>query len=192
MGTMLILPKVRTIHVDALFTPKHYLNNPANAARYTGTFLIPKGSDLDAKIWAMIDEVGKETFGKTWAAKFPGFKASKDQLFYRDGDLKEQDYYHGHMFIAANRNADGNQPPAIVNKDVKDVLTLARGVIYGGCFVNGKVDVWGQEGKTPGIRASLEAVQFYADGDAIAGAGSAPTTEGFDSLDVDEDMMAGL
>ena len=58
---------------------------------------------------------------------------------------------------------------------LKEDLAPDAGKPYAGCYVNAVVDIWAQAGDYPGIRASLNVVQFYADGEPFAG--SAPNVD---------------
>ena len=62
--------------------------------------------------------------------------------------------------------------------DVTEEITVP----YSGCYVNGSVEFWAQDGDNSGMRCSLRAVQFVKDGDAFAG-GSKVSNDEFDALD---------
>ena len=59
----------------------------------------------------------------------------------------------------------------------------ADGLPYSGCYVNASIELWAQDnnyGKR--INASLRGVQFYRDGDAVAGGGGPASEDEFDDL----------
>jgi hypothetical protein len=79
--------------------------------------------------------------------------------------------------------------PLVLDRD-KSPLTQSDGRPYAGCYVNGSIELWCQDnayGKR--INATLRGVQFYKDGEAFAGGGSA-TADEFDDLGVDEEEEA--
>jgi hypothetical protein len=64
-------------------------------------------------------------------------------------------------------------------------LNGSEGVIYAGCYVNAKVEMWAQQGTYRGMRCGLLGVQFDAPGDSFGGA-SRPSDDGFDAVDAEE------
>jgi len=69
--------------------------------------------------------------------------------------------------------------------DVADEITVP----YSGCYVNGSVEFWAQDGDNSGMRCKLRAVQFLKDGDAFVG-GARVSNDEFDALDgADADSM---
>lgn len=188
MSTILILKNVKTIFTGGMFEASSFKDGDG-APRYTGTFIIPKDSANDKLVLAAINEEGKETFGKTWEAKWTEWAFNKSNCFYTRGDVRNQEYCHGHHVIAAHRYEDKGAP-AIVDKQ-KNPVTAASGIIYGGCDVNLKFEIWGQTKNYPGVRATLIAVQFAADGEPLSGSGPA-NADGFDDLSTDDDLMGGL
>lgn len=152
------------------------------AARYGANFLVEPDSENDRLIRATIGDAVKEALGVKAQVFLKQVEGQNGKFCYRDGDAKTYDGFEGNWYIAAHRNEDQG-PPAVVDKD-KTPLTQKSGKVYAGCYVNAKVDIWVQQGKYPGVRASLLAVQFAADGDAFAGAPA--NAEGFDDLSSDE------
>lgn len=63
--------------------------------------------------------------------------------------------------------------------DCTDEITVP----YSGCYVNGSVEFWAQDGDNSGIRCSLRAVQFWRDGDAFAGGSKVGADEMDDIVD---------
>ena len=189
MGLIVILPKVTALYTPALFEAEPFKGT--GAPRYTGTFMYPAGGAVDKRVQAACEEVGKEAFGKSWDAKWKEWLLSKGDCPFTNGDVKDQEWAHGNYILAAHR-AEKKGAPAIVNRNPKEFITLASGIIYGGCMVNAKIEIWPQTKDYPGMRATLISTQFVAGGEPLGGGGPA-TAEGFEDLSVDDDdMMAGF
>jgi hypothetical protein len=161
-----VLQNVRLSFPD-LFEPVQYQGK--GAFRYNASFLVEPGSDNDKKIRTAIKEAATEAYGAKAAIQLKGMENNSNKYCYMDGNLKEYDGYADMMCLSAHRNQTQGAPAVVDrNKDVK--LTAADGKPYAGCYVNASVEIYAQKGENPGIRASLIAVQFRADGDAFAGA----------------------
>lgn len=151
--------------------------------RYSATFLVEPGSDNDKNIRAAIKIEAEAKWGKKADAMIKSIENHSGKFCYLDGNIKEYDGYEGMFYLAAHRQ-ENQGAPKVVDKD-KSELQAKDGKPYGGCFVNASVDVYAQTGDFPGIRASLIAVQFAADGPAFS---SAPATdEDFDDLSSDDE-----
>jgi len=106
-----------------------------------------------------------------------------DDNLTKDGAIR--DGYAGKVYLVARNKA---KPLLIGPRKGPDgqfpVLDEASGKPYGGCYVNVKVDIKAMKAKDriPNqIYASLQTVQFVADGESF---GSAPgTSEGFDDVE---------
>lgn len=123
------------------------------------------------------------------AAEFPKWHGKHEEnlkkcvadlkVCLQDGNRKEHEGYPGNFFV----NASNKARPTIKDRDGKSILVEADGRPYGGCYVNGIVDVWVQDnqfGKR--INASLMGLQFVGDGDAFSG-GRTAADEDFESLE---------
>lgn len=98
----------------------------------------------------------------------------KDRLALHDGDVKA-DYagYEGNMFL----NSRNTVRPLVIDRD-KTPLAATDGKPYAGCYVHASIELWCQDnnfGKR--INATLRGVQFFKDGDAFAGGGTASEDE---------------
>lgn len=140
-----------------------------SAPAYSATVLIDKSDQTQIqKIRAEIQRVATEK----WKDKAPGLLKSlyaTEKLCLRDGDNKEYDGYAGMMYVTSRNKAR----PIVVDRRCNPV-TEADGLVYSGCYVNARVELWAQDnanGKR--INAKLLGIQFVRDGDAF-GAGSAP------------------
>jgi hypothetical protein len=116
-----------------------------------------------------------------WAAKADATLKpllAGERTCLRDGDMKSQwGGFEGNLYLSSS----SEKRPLVVNAD-KTPLVAADGKPYGGCYVNAVVDIWAQDnqyGKR--INATLQSVQFFADGDSFAG-GSFGTEDDFDDV----------
>lgn len=135
--------------------------------RFSASFLVEKESANDTAIRAAIDSVMAELWKDKAAAKTKAFMSQNGQTCYRDGDNVDYDGCAGKFLLAAHRQAKSGNPK-IVDRSKAD-LTAASGKPYPGCTVNAVIDIWAQAGENPGIRATLNAIQFVADGEPFMG-----------------------
>lgn len=187
------LTNVRLSFCDALFLPKSV--NGGNA-RYSSNFLMdpntPEGAANIKKLKAAAVAKMREKYGDD-QAKWPKIKPANKCL--RDGDEENWDGYAGHMYLSTS-NRD---KPKTVDRNPKRELKQEDGRLYAGCYVNAVVKLWIQQAKTiedgstiPNrINASLEAVQFYKDGEAF-GARPVDPNEEFDDLSDDDSDLGDI
>lgn len=150
--------------------------------RFSASFLVAKDSDNDKAIRAAIDATMQEAWKDKAPVKTKAFMSQKQQCCYHDGDMMEYDGCAGNMFIAAHRQAKSGNPK-IVDRAKQD-LAQKDGKPYAGCVVNAVIDIWAQTGENPGIRATLNAIQFVKDGEPFMGSKASA-----DSLpDLSEDL----
>lgn len=156
----------------ALFEPQSQTDKETGKVRETfkANFLIPKKGDPHGNI-AAIKAAAAEAKRKKWGeneAKWPKLKPEKVCL--RDGDQESWDGYEGNWYLSSNAPVD--RPPSIVtnrrdsNKRWIEAKPGREGAPYAGCYVNAVVRIWAQDnehGKR--LNASLESVQFAADGE---------------------------
>jgi hypothetical protein len=115
----------------------------------------------------LIEKAIKEVAVAKWADKAEGILKtvkSGNKICFIDGDTKEYNGYAGNWALSASRDQDAGAP-MIVDRDPKIALKASDGRIYGGCYVNGTVEIWAQDNSFgKGIRATLINVQFVKDG----------------------------
>lgn len=195
MGTIVQLKRVRISYVSDLFVAAQYKGK--GAFRHTCTFIVEPGSENDAAIQNAINIQAQEAWGKKSEGVLADLRNDKKNFAYQknrkntEGEIPEgfQDKYA----LSAVRKAEDGVPLFLHN--IKDPvtgkpkrLTGSEGVIYGGCYVNAKVEIWAQSGEYVGIRCGLLAVQYDAPGESFGGA-SRPSDEGFDTIEVEEDDL---
>ena len=97
----------------------------------------------------------------------------------RDGADKEYDGYANCMYVKAS----SKKRPLVVDLDGKTPLVEADGRPYGGCTVNGYIDIWAMDNKFgKRICASLSSVQFAADGEPFGAMATADVFESEEDL----------
>lgn len=100
-----------------------------------------------------------------------------------DPEREELQYLPGNLILKANCP----KPPVVLEPDGKTIMTAATDKIYSGCYVNAKVEIWGQTShSSKRVNAKLIAVQFNPKpADSFDGSYVSPeeAVKGFDSLD---------
>jgi hypothetical protein len=151
---------------------------------FAASFIMPPNHPAVKQIHAAIDEIGQNK----WGGKWPAIKkelTAKDKLPIHDGDTKANySGFEGNLFVSSRNKVR----PLVLDRD-KTPLTQSDGKPYAGAFVNASIELWCQDneyGKR--INATLRGVQFYKDGEAFAGGGSASDDE-FEDLGTEEDAL---
>ena len=142
--------------------------------KHGANFLMEKGTEGTKANQAKIKKAGHDAKVKKWGANEASWpKLKPEKLCLRDGDLEDYEGYDGHLYLSANSE---RKPQVITNRKGKDgkwieAVEGAPGAPYSGCRVNALVRLWVQDnehGKR--LNASLEVVQFLADGPAFGAA----------------------
>lgn len=148
---------------------------------FNAAFLMAPDHPAVKQLKDACEKLGQEK----WGAKWPAIKkelVAKDRLAFHDGDTKSSYAgFEGNVYVSARNKVR----PLVIDRD-KSPLTEQDGKPYAGCYVVANVELWCQDnnyGKR--INASLRGVQFFKDGEAFAGGGSASADE-FEDLGVDE------
>lgn len=199
MGTIVQLKHVRIAFIDDLFTPAQYEGK--GDFRHSATLIVEPGGANDKAIQAAIKGEALTAWGKNSESMLEDLRGDKKAYSYQKNKKdKSGEVYDGfeNMFaLGAIRKAKEGTPLFLHN--IKDSnpdskhfgkalrLTGAEGVIYAGCYVNAKVEMWAQSGTHRGMRCCLLGVQFDGPGDSFGGA-SRPTDDGFDAIEADDDL----
>ena len=133
---------------------------------------------------AVLAEIKAEI--KAAIAEEPKLKKSPpsgDKLCLRRPDRDELQYKDGNLMIKANNP----RPPIVLHPDGVTIMTEATNLIYSGCYVNAKIEIWGQANKYgKRINAKLITVQYVPKAaESFDGSYVSPevAVEGFESLD---------
>ena len=186
-----VLRNVRLAFPD-LFTPvkpKDQQNNPKVKEKYQATFLVAKDDPQLKEIEAAIMRVSKAEWGKDAEAMIASLRPVKQQFFMQDGDgmnKKHLDGFAGHMAVAAK---NPNKMPTL-DRHGRPV-TEADNVLYRGCYVNAKIEIYAQNDDNKGIRASLLGVVFNRDG-AMFGGGRVASADELADLTVPDQATTDL
>jgi len=194
MGTIVQLKHVRIAFIDELFEPGQYEGK--GDFRHTATFIVEPGSANDKAIQAAIQAEAVTAWAKKADAMLEDMRGDKKAFSYQKNKKdKAGDVYDGfeNMYaLAAVRKQKDGAPLFLHN--VKDPatgkaqrLTGKEGIIYAGCYVNAKVEMWAQQGTYRGMRCGLLGVRFDEDGDSFGGA-SRPSDDGFDAIEADDEL----
>lgn len=126
--------------------------------------------------------VAKEKWGAKADAVLKALRAT-DKLCLHDGDTKSNyDGFPGNMFVSARSKVR----PLVIDRD-RTPLAQEDGKPYSGCYVNAQIELWAQDNKFgKRINAQLRGVQFFRDGDAFAGGGTAADADEFGDLSTEE------
>jgi len=107
-----------------------------------------------------------------------------ERICLRLPDRDELKYKPGNVILKAN----SQKPPLVLDADLKE-MTEENDKIYSGCYVNAKIEIWGQANKWGRrVNAKLIAVQYVnKEADSFDGSYVAPevAAEGFESLEDD-------
>jgi hypothetical protein len=176
----LTLKNVRMRYGD-LFEPRAYEDGEP---KYSVTLLIPKGSEQDNAIQAVIEESGKDAFGKDWKTVHASIKGNNMKYCYRDGDLSGKEEMAGHMVLVA-KNV---KRPKVYIPNEEEPLVEDDGTFYRGCRIHAIVDIYAFS-KRKGVFATLEGVKFYKEDEAFVGSSAPVKASDFDDLSLEEDDL---
>lgn len=194
MGTEVLLKHVRIAFTDDLFVPGQYEGK--GEFRHTATFIVAPDSENDKALQNAIKAEASGAWGKKADAFLEDFRGNKNKFSYiKNKKDKTGEVYEGfenmYALSAVRKQKDG--APLFLHK-IADPATKkpqkldgSEGVIYAGCYVNAKVEIWAQTGTYAGIRCGLLGVQFSDHGDSFGGASRA-TDDGFDAVEAEDDL----
>jgi hypothetical protein len=192
MGTIVQLKHVRIAFIDDLFEPGQFEGQ--GDFRHTATFIVePTGANFKA-----VEEAIAKEATAMWAKKadsmMEDIRGNKNKCSWmknkKDKTGEVYDGFEDRWALSAVRKQKDGAPLFLHN--IKDPatgkaqrLTGKEGIIYAGCYVNAKVELWAQSGKYSGMRCGLLGVQFDGPGDSFGGA-SRVSDDGFDAIEAEE------
>lgn len=148
-----------------LFKPVAF--DASQEAKFGATFILQANNpDLVVLRDAIRQAVADKWNGKTP----PGLK-----VFLREGS--EKSHLGGFGDDTYFFNASAATRPGLYDRR-GDPVAESDGLLYAGCYVNVRIDVWAQDnqyGKR--VNAGLSGVQFVADGEAFGGGRAAQASE---------------
>lgn len=182
MATKVVTGLVRFSYVN-IFKSRSF--REGQDAKYSICLLIPKEDKATIKkIKAAIQEATDEGVSSKWGGKLP--KNLKSPL--RDGDderADEAEEYEGMYFL----NANSNQKPGIVDKDLNEILDPDE--VYSGCWGRASINFFPYDSNgNKGIGAGLNNIQKVKDGEHLGAARASAESDfgdGFKADDGDDD-----
>lgn len=167
-----ILKDVR-LAFPQIWTPKPFPGQKDAVPKFNCALLFPKDHPAFKDVMEAIVSVTKEARPKDWEDFLASIKGNANKMCFIDGNTKKSnDGYEGNYALSAGSKTR----PTIVDRD-KTPLVEADGRPYGGCYVTAIVDVWCQTKTYPGVRCTLQGLQFQRDGDAFSGSAPADVDE---------------
>lgn len=183
----------------------------------TKVILPPKDTPEGKKMLQAIKEACIAAKKKNWGDRADEIKIklTGNNSFLSDGDDEEVtfDAYHGSYFLSASKTVYGpkdgpeDQVPkrpfkVIGPRKVKQDDGSLRfpvmepgqeGAPYSGCYVNMKIEVWGQNanaelGNSNRLNATILAIQFAGHGESFGGSTHIDVDDEFDEEDIDGDF----
>ena len=162
MSTKVITGKVRFSYVN-IFTSRAF--KAGQDEKFSVCLLIPKEDKATIKkIKAAIDEAIQEGISSKWGGKKP----ANLKLPLRDGDderADEAEEYVGMYFL----NANSNQKPGIVDKDLNEILDPDE--VYSGCWGRASINFYAfNSNGNRGVGVGLNNIQKLSDGERLGAA----------------------
>lgn len=173
-----------------VYKPEGFKGSDENK-KYQGTFLINMKTQKD--IIKQVKQQLEKCAENKWPGKVPkSVNFNKNKCCVRIGEDMDnpQEGYEGHVVIKASNKAKPRLLSCTRNAKGKfDEILEKDGLIYGGAFVNARVNLWAQDndwGKR--INCELQAIQFVAHGESFEGGGIDPNVaDDFDEVDEPDD-----
>ena len=183
MATPFVTPVARLRYARSIWTARRFQNNPANAAKFSCTFVIAKN---DPAMVAVIEEyniLAIEALG-AGPAPAPGQLAVLPygkKTCLMDGALRHPGdaFYADKWLLSAARAEEDGAPKVLLNPTTP---VVDKGEIYDGVEVRGHVSFYPYKGGSGGINADLHGVMKVGDNERIGNSapdsGSAFATAG--------------
>ena len=139
-----------------------------------------------AELNLVIKDLADNTWGNKSKIMLDKIKAdSKRKYLLNDTEISDDTLTDTYVSIKAKNILK----PRVVNR-ANQVIGLDDGVIYSGCYVTAKINIYAKASGDFGIWASLEGVQFVKDGEPFGGSKIASEND-FEELE-DEDLSSIL
>ena len=179
MSTKVVTGKVRFSYVN-IFKSRSFKDG--QDAKFSICLLIPKEDKATIKkIQAAIDEAVQDGIASKWGGKKP----ANLKLPLRDGDIEraeEASEYEDMYFL----NANSNQKPGIVDKDLNEILDPDE--VYSGCWGRASINFYAfNTNGNKGVGVGLNNIQKLKDGERLGGARASAESDFGDDFEDDED-----
>lgn len=161
-------------------------NDPNGKPKYSSSFILTP----DHKSLELLRKTEREVVMETkWkddedAKDVYDRLKKKDLLAVHDGnDKKKFEGFAGNFYVSASADT----APTAVDRD-RNRIKADDGVLYSGCRVNAKVEVWAQDNSWgQRVNVAMLGVQFVADGDKWGGGAPPANPDDFPDLDAGGD-----
>lgn len=161
-----------------LWTPEPFPGGNDPTPYFSATFILPKNHPQAKALDALMSRIAIEKWGPQKGPLILKSAKAIGKVFYRDGDSKaEYEGFEGNMFVAARSKTRPN-----IFDGMRNTVTEADGIIYGGCYVNAIISAYAYVKGNNGLGAGLKGVQFRAKGDAFGGGGAPANEDDFDEI----------
>ena len=182
MSTKVVTGKVRFSYVN-IFKSRSFKDG--QDAKFSICLLIPKEDKATIKkIQAAIDEAVQDGIASKWGGKKP----ANLKLPLRDGDIEraeEASEYEDMYFL----NANSNQKPGIVDKDLNEILDPDE--VYSGCWGRASINFYAfNTNGNRGIACGLDGVQKIRDGEPLGSRCNVNVDFADDDDESDEDYLS--
>lgn len=184
--TKVVTGKVRLSYVN-IFKARSF--EAGGDEKYSVCVLIDKNDKTTLKkIAAAIEAAKKDGIANKWGGKLP----AKLKMPLRDGDEErahEAEEYEGMYFL----NANSNQKPGIVDKNLNEILDSTE--VYSGCYGRVSVNFYPYNfNGSKGIAVGLNNVQKLEDGEPLGATRASAESDFADSRpDIADDLdIAGM
>jgi hypothetical protein len=153
----------------------------SDKAKFSADFILDKKAHKDqiARLEKLCERAMIDKFGK---------KVGIKHMCLKDGNDPSKEDIEGYGDDVMYLTAKSDTRPAVVDNK-KNPLTEEDGKIYGGCYVNASVEIYGFKHEVGGncILASLRAVQFVRDGESLGGNTPVDVDKEFEEVEDDVD-----
>jgi len=154
----------------------------SDKAKFSADFILNKKTHKDTilRLEKLCERAMLDKFGKKVAIKHKCLK---------DGNDPSKEEIEGYGDEVMYLTAKSDTRPAVVDHK-KVTVTEEDGKVYGGCYVNASVEIYGFKHDVGGncILASLRAVQFFRDGESLGGGVPVDADKEFDEVSDDVDQ----
>ncbi len=178
-STKVVTGKVRFSYVN-IFRSRSF--SEGQDAKYSICLLIPKEDKATIKkIKAAIEAAIEDGISAKWGGKKP----ANLKLPLRDGDDERADEapeYEGMLFL----NANSNQKPGIVDKDLNEILDPDE--VYSGCWGRAAINFYAfNTNGNKGVGVGLNNIQKLKDGDRLGSSRASAESDFGDGFTDDDD-----
>jgi len=136
--------------------------------QYGATFIMAQDGKMHKRVQAAVDKIAEAKWGKKAKDVLDLIDEDTQKFCFISGDHKKKrnlDGFEGNMALSAKNKL---RPPTLNARG--EPTDPDDGVVFAGCYVNAKVELWAQDNKHgKAIRASLLGVVFHSKGDAFGG-----------------------